>query len=515
MPASEPRHPFDTDTPIPFGPASGSMESGDPPTRSIPHSELNEAVRAGLSGTTAQQFWNTGIQVTRELGRGGMGVVYLALQVALNRHVAVKMLPKGGFSEPEMRRRFYAEAQIIAQLQHPNIIQIHSVGEMDGRPYFVLEYAAGGHLASRLGGRPLPPGSAASITAVLALALHHAHSKGVIHRDIKMENILLTEDGRPKLTDFGLAKWANGGGVNSMAGTIVGSPAYMSPEQAEGRTADIGPATDIYSLGVVLYQMLTGRVPFSGESLIATIGQICLQPPPPPRRFRADVPPQLEAICLKCLEKDPRNRYASAFDLAGDLKKFLANTPPASGQDRLAPATPSAPRPAGVARWLQLVIIALAVAVASFSVYAGIVYFGELNEQSAPSSGAPLKPIPSTPNPPPTRPEPPAKRILAWDAKKHVGQVVTVEFKVLSTGHTTTKRNEELYFLNSEKSHTEPNNFAIVIDAKSLPEFEKKGILDPIKIYEGKTLQVTGKMSEYKGAPQMVVTGPEQIRELK
>lgn len=499
MHVSEPRHPFDTDTPAPFDPLSGRVGSAAPSTRSIPHSELTEAVQAGLSGTTAQQFWNTGIQITREVGRGGMGVVYQAVQVALNRHVAVKMLPKDGFADNELRRRFYAEAQIIAQLQHPNIIQIHDVGEMDGRPYFVLEYAAGGHLASRLAGRPLPPGSAASITAVLALALQHAHSKGVIHRDIKMENILLTEDGRPKLTDFGLAKWAAGAGVNSMQGTIIGSPAYMSPEQAEGRTADIGPGTDIYSLGVVLYQMLTGRVPFVGESLIATIGQICLKPPIPPTHLKADVPAHLEAICLKCLAKDPKDRYASAFDLAADLKSFLTKAPPAPSR---LPETKQRRVPG------RRFILGSIGFVVVCGIVAGVVFSGSGSPEPANLPQATRIESKPTPRNDPT----PTNVIAVRDVKKFVGQTVTVDMKVQSIGHTTTKSNDELYFLNSESDRSNAGNFAVVIDGTHLPEFEKKGIISVLDFYKGKSILVTGKVSDYKKAPQILVSNPDQIR---
>jgi WD40 repeat protein/serine/threonine protein kinase len=285
--------------------------------------------------------------VVGELGRGGMGVVYKARQTKLNRLVALKMILAGANADSQQLERFRAEAEAVARLQHPYIVQIYEISEYNGCPFFSLEYVDGGTLAQKLSGVPQPPRLAAHLIRLLALAMHSAHQKGIIHRDLKPGNILLatpTEHtfgadglhaetqaafrlyGIPKITDFGLAKHLD---IQSQTrtGAILGTPSYMAPEQAESRAHAIGPATDVYGLGAILYEMLTGRPPFESASPLTTIRKLLAQDPLPPSHMQLKVPRDLDTICLKCLEKDPARRYHSAEDLAEDLGRFLNNQP--------------------------------------------------------------------------------------------------------------------------------------------------------------------------------------------
>jgi serine/threonine-protein kinase len=269
-----------------------------------------------------------GYEVVGELGQGGMGVVYKARQVALNRPVALKMILTGAHAGVQERRRFRSEAEAVARLQHPNIVQVYEVGEENGCPYLALEYVEGGSLADRLAGAPLPAQLAAQLVATLARAVHFAHQQGVVHRDLKPANVLLTADGTPKIADFGLAKRLDpepGPAAASLTrtGSILGSPSYMAPEQAEGRPREVGPAADVYALGAILYELLTGRPPFQGGTLLDLLEQVRSQEPVPPGSLRPGLPPDLETICLKCLHKEPAGRYASARDLADDLDRYL------------------------------------------------------------------------------------------------------------------------------------------------------------------------------------------------
>ena len=268
-----------------------------------------------------------GYEIQEVLGHGGMGVVYKARQLGLNRLVALKMVLAGINASPQDLARFRAEAEAVAQLQHPNIVQIYEIGEQNGCPFLALEYVGGGSLAAQLDGTPIAPRQAAELVLALARAVQHAHETGIVHRDLKPANVLLQPDGTPKITDFGLAKRSASDHARTETGTILGSPSYMAPEQATGRTHDIGPATDIYALGVILYELLTGRPPFKGASLLETIEQVRENDPVPPRFLQPKTPRDLETICLKCLEKQPRRRYAAAADLAADLRAFLHDEP--------------------------------------------------------------------------------------------------------------------------------------------------------------------------------------------
>jgi tetratricopeptide (TPR) repeat protein len=282
-----------------------------------------------------------GYQVLQELGRGGMGVVYLARQEKLNRLVALKMVLAGRHAGDRDRDRFRREAEAVARLQHPNIVQIYEVGEADGRPYFSLEYVDGGTLAARLDGTPLPAHDAAALIVPLARAVEAAHGCGIVHRDLKPGNILLASSREspadtkrallarctPKITDFGLAKDLESADGQTQTGAVLGTPSYMAPEQASGHTHTVGPAADVYALGAILYELLTGRPPFLGATPLDTVMQAVSDEPVRPRHLQPKVPVDLETICLKCLQKEPRKRYESAGALADDLQRFVAGEP--------------------------------------------------------------------------------------------------------------------------------------------------------------------------------------------
>ena len=268
-----------------------------------------------------------GYKVERVLGSGGMGVVYLAFDVALKRNVALKTMGQAQYAGLEQVERFLAEARTVAHLRHPNIIAIHAIVEHEGRSCLALEFVDGDDLKKRLAGKPMAPHPAAELIQTLARAVHAAHNAGVIHRDLKPSNILLTSEGIPKVADFGLAKLLGGDSARTLSGQVVGTPSYMAPEQAEGRSKHVGPAADVYALGAILYEALTGRPPFLGDSQLETLRLVCKTEPVSPKQLRPDIPRDLETICLKCLEKEPHKRYDSADVLAEDLRRFLADRP--------------------------------------------------------------------------------------------------------------------------------------------------------------------------------------------
>ncbi len=283
-----------------------------------------------------------GYEIFEELGRGGMGVVYRAQQSGLNRPVALKMILAGSHAGPVERERFRREAQAVAALQHPSIVQIFEIGEASGHPYLALELVDGGSLAQHLNGSPWSARDSAELVELLARAVEYAHTQGIVHRDLKPGNILLSakrevptafqtaRSSMPKITDFGLAKRLDetvGGEGATKTGAVMGTPSYIAPEQASGKTREIGPGVDIYALGAILYELLTGRPPFRGETPLDTVLQVINEDPVSPKSLQPNVPWDLQTICLKCLGKSPAKRYTTALALAEDLRRYLNGEP--------------------------------------------------------------------------------------------------------------------------------------------------------------------------------------------
>ncbi len=266
-------------------------------------------------------------ELLEEIARGGMGVVYKARQTSLNRIVAVKMIRAGQLASEADIRRFHTEAEAAANLQHPNIVAIHEVGEHEEQHYFSMDYVEGRNLAALVHGRPLPPARAAELVKTIAEAIQYAHQRGILHRDLKPQNVLIDEHGRPRVTDFGLAKHAGADSNLTQTGAVMGSPSYIPPEQATGRHDQVGPHSDVYSLGAILYQLLTGKAPFQGETPLATLQKVVGEDPTRPSTQNPQTPPDLETICLKCLEKKPERRYPTARALAEELERFLNHEP--------------------------------------------------------------------------------------------------------------------------------------------------------------------------------------------
>jgi WD40 repeat protein/serine/threonine protein kinase len=380
------------------------QEAGAGPTESFlvsPFARPEASTRAGVppsdsAGAESPPPTIPGYEVQGELGRGGMGVVYKARQTALHRVVALKMLRGGAPVTAEQLARFRVEMEALGRLQHPNIVQIYEVGEWEGRPYFTMEYVAGPNLAQKLGGAPLPARAAAHLVEVLARAMEAVHRCHVLHRDLKPANVLLQpEEGGsgkegegeghpsgpslllppssfvPKIGDFGLAKLAKdtttAAKTLTQAGQAMGTPCYMAPEQARGEAQALGPATDVYALGAILYEALTGRPPFEGTTSAETIARVLDDEPVSPASLRPKLPRDLVTICLKCLEKDPRQRYAGAGELAEDLRLFRAGEPirarPVGRVERLWRWCRR--RPAVAALWGLSVATALALALAA------------------------------------------------------------------------------------------------------------------------------------------------------
>jgi eukaryotic-like serine/threonine-protein kinase len=266
-------------------------------------------------------------EITRELARGGMGVVFQARQVSLNRTVALKMILAGQLAYDTDVKRFYTEAEAAANLDHPGIVPIFEVGQHEGQHYFSMGFVEGQSLSQRLADGPLPARDAAELIQRVSEAIAYAHQRGIIHRDLKPANILLDRDGNPRVTDFGLAKKVQGDSGLTGSGQIMGTPSYMPPEQAGGKRGEVGPAADVYALGATLYALVTGRPPFQAATAMDTLLMVIGGEPVPPRRLNASVPRDLETICLKAMAKEPARRYATAGDLAADLRRFLGGEP--------------------------------------------------------------------------------------------------------------------------------------------------------------------------------------------
>jgi serine/threonine-protein kinase len=296
----------------PFDPARTGLHT--------PSQEPGEEAEGGVASVP-------GYEILEEVARGGMGVVYKARQTALDRVVALKMILAGAYAAGETVARFEAEARAVARFQHPNIVQVFEVGRHDGLPYFSLEFVEGGTLAKKIAREPQPPAFAAETVEKLARAVQYAHDRGIVHRDLKPANVLLADDGTPKIADFGLAKSLEGDSGQTQSGQVLGTPSYMAPEQARGDVEAVGPAADVWALGAILYDLLTGRPPFAGSSVLDTLEMVRWRDPVPPSQLTAKLPRDLETICLKCLQKERARRYASAGELADDLRRFLEGRP--------------------------------------------------------------------------------------------------------------------------------------------------------------------------------------------
>jgi eukaryotic-like serine/threonine-protein kinase len=314
----------------PYGTVVGANDSQESSETVVGESQESvQSLMAGALGDPAARRLPVvpGYEVLGELGRGGMGVVYRARQVRLNRPCALKMILAGDHAAPEALARFMTEAEAVARLRHPNVVQIHHIAEHDGRPYVELELVEGGSLEARLDGTPWPPREAVRLVEALARTIAEAHRLGIIHRDLKPGNILLAADGTPKVADFGLAKRLQVDSGLTQTNSVMGSPSYMAPEQAQGQARSVGPAADVYALGAIFYELLTGRPPFRAATPLETLDQVRSAEPVPPSRLQLGLPRDAETIALKCLQKDPARRYGSAADLAEDLRRFLAREP--------------------------------------------------------------------------------------------------------------------------------------------------------------------------------------------
>lgn len=294
-----------------FGPASTGPQPHDP-----------------VSSTASPLVRDFGdYELLEEIARGGMGIVYKARQKSLDRIVALKLLLFGSQASPEFAQRFRAEAVLAASLQHPNIVAIHEVGACEGQQFFVMDYVQGPSLARLVGHQPLPARRAAGYLKIVAKAIHYAHERGILHRDLKPSNVLIDAHDQPRVTDFGLARRLAGDSQVTLTGQVLGSPNYIPPEQALGRRGKVSRQSDVYALGAMLYHLLTGRPPFQGETLTDTLQQVLNTEPLAPRWLSPSVPRDLETICLKCLEKEPARRYATAQALAKELDRFLNGQP--------------------------------------------------------------------------------------------------------------------------------------------------------------------------------------------
>jgi tRNA A-37 threonylcarbamoyl transferase component Bud32 len=311
-------------------------------------------------------------ELLEEIARGGMGVVYKARQESLNRIVALKMILSGRFASEAEVRRFQMEAESAAGLKHPNIVAIHEVGMHEGRHYFTMDYIEGKDLAAVIGRQPLPASRAARYVKTIAEAVHFAHQRGILHRDLKPQNVLIDAEDRVHITDFGLAKQVANQSSLTRSGVLMGSPSYMPPEQAKGRHDLVGPHSDVYSIGAILYEALTGRPPFTGAGGLGALLNVLEENPIPPRNLDENIPADLERICLKCLEKSPQDRYPSAADVAEEIGRFFAGDPVLA-------------KPAGFFRktrvWVRRhpSVVAGVVAVVVFGLAGGMVYLAEEN----------------------------------------------------------------------------------------------------------------------------------------
>jgi serine/threonine-protein kinase len=306
-----------------IGPAGGAGTTTDPAETAMLGGSDETDFAITLPGGTRVRYFGD-YELIRELGRGGMGIVYQARQLSLNRPVALKMIRSAELASEDELWRFQNEAEAVATLDHPHIVPVYEVGELDGQRYFSMKLVGGSSLDQKLSDYTTDPRSAARLLEQAAEAVHHAHQRGILHRDLKPANILIDEHGAPFVTDFGLAKRVADGSDLTVSGAILGTPSYMAPEQTLGRRGAVTMASDTYGLGAVLYALLTGRAPFRGGSVAETLEQVRESSPTPPSKMNPRTPRDLEVICLKCLEKEPGKRYVTAGELADDLRRFEA-----------------------------------------------------------------------------------------------------------------------------------------------------------------------------------------------
>ncbi len=332
------------------------------PGHAAPHRD-RMLTAAELGTFVGQRFGQ--YEILSEIAKGGMGVVYRARQIALGRVVALKMILAGRLANSEDVARFRAEAEAAAKLQHPNIVAVHDVNHHDGQHFFTMEFIDGQSLDARISEGPLPCKAAARYVRILARAVHYAHKNGILHRDLKPTNILIDADDEPHITDFGLAKRLGPDSGQTRTGAVLGTPSYMSPEQAQGRTTELGPTTDVYSLGAVLYELITGAPPFRGETPLDTVMHVIDHEPAPPALLNPKVDHDLQTICLKCLEKDPSLRYASAEELGDDLQRYLNGDSITARSfnviDRLARTFERDQHTADFSAWSSMVLVTAAV----------------------------------------------------------------------------------------------------------------------------------------------------------
>ncbi|GAC1475357.1 MAG: serine/threonine-protein kinase [Isosphaeraceae bacterium] len=301
--------------------AFGDAETIAPGRTHATDGTVAHGVRQALDLETVSLFGD--YELIEEIARGGMGVVYKARQKSLNRVVALKMILSGQFASPVERERFRLEAELAGNLDHPNIVPIYEVGEQDDRLYFSMKLVDGGSLARDIARWTDDPRASARLLATVARAVDYAHRRGFVHCDLKPANILLDAAGQPHVTDFGLARRVEGESTLTVSGALMGTPSYMAPEQASGERRDLTPSADVYGLGAILYELLTGRPPFRASSVAETVLQVLEREPPPPRQVRPGIPSELETVCLKCLEKSPNDRFGSAGELAETLDQYL------------------------------------------------------------------------------------------------------------------------------------------------------------------------------------------------
>jgi serine/threonine protein kinase len=298
----------------------GAIPTGPEPSES-PTVTYRESHEAGLWIEPGKIFGD--YEILKEVARGGMGVVYKAHQISLDRIVAIKMILPGPCANEDELARFRLEAEATAKLRHPNIVTVHEVGTISGQPYYSMDFIEGQSMSQRVAQGPLPGRLAAKMMMTVARALHHAHIHGILHRDVKPSNIILDAEDEPHVTDFGLAKRLGGDSCHTRTGAVMGTPSYMSPEQADGKSRELGPPCDIYGIGAVLYELVTGRPPFRSETPVDTIMHVLEREPAPPRLLNPKIDRDLETICLKCLEKNAKQRYGGADALAADLNRYI------------------------------------------------------------------------------------------------------------------------------------------------------------------------------------------------